>query len=173
LPLRAREAGGGNSRRTRRLLTNRLALKPCQQRVRFQRTSTRQQLDCAKTLKLYSQGSRRILISDSLSTCSRSSPHSHDRGQESGHTPTRPSPNSRELAFQEKRHRSARAIQLRNEYAIDRIYPVPANVMRRHGPRLFQVRGSTRRRLPNRRNAAPYIALLSKFVKCRNACLHE
>jgi hypothetical protein len=36
-------------RKTRRLLTNR----PCQlslRRVRFQRTSTRQQLDCAKTL---------------------------------------------------------------------------------------------------------------------------
>ena len=40
------------------------------QRVSFQRTSTRQQLDCAKTLLLRSQVNRRTLISDGLSACS-------------------------------------------------------------------------------------------------------
>ena len=40
------------------------------QRVSFQRTSTRQQLDCAKTLLLRSQVNRRTPISDGLSACS-------------------------------------------------------------------------------------------------------
>ncbi len=38
--------------------------------VSFQRTSTRQQLDCAKTLLLRSQVNRRTPISDGLSACS-------------------------------------------------------------------------------------------------------
>ena len=38
--------------------------------VRFQRTSTRQQLDCAQTLELSSPENRRTPISDGLSTCS-------------------------------------------------------------------------------------------------------
>ena len=58
-----------NNRETRRLLTNRPGLSFIR-RVRFQRTSTRQQLDCAKTLSLCNQGNRRILTSDGLSTCS-------------------------------------------------------------------------------------------------------
>ena len=40
------------------------------QRVLFQRTSTRQQLDCATTLLLRSQVNRRTPISDGLSACS-------------------------------------------------------------------------------------------------------
>ena len=40
------------------------------QRVSFQRTSTRQQLDCATTLLLRSQVNRRTPISDGLSACS-------------------------------------------------------------------------------------------------------
>ncbi len=45
-------------------------LKLCLQRVRFQRTSTRQRLDCAKTQLLCSQENRRIPTFDGLSTCS-------------------------------------------------------------------------------------------------------
>ena len=54
--------------------------------------------------------------------------------------PTRPSPNSRGLAFQGQYRRSARAIQLRNECAIDLTCHGPMNVRRGRRPRLFQVR---------------------------------
>ena len=43
------------------------------------------------------------------------------------------------ISLQGRQHRSARAIQLHNEYAIDRTYPAPMNVTRGRGPRLFQV----------------------------------
>ena len=52
----------------------------------------------------------------------------------------RPSPNSRGLAFQGQYRRSARAIQLRNECAIDLTCHGPMNVRRGRRPRLFQVR---------------------------------
>ena len=45
-------------------------LKPFYKESRFQRTSTRQQLDCAKTQLLCSQENRRIPTFDGLSTCS-------------------------------------------------------------------------------------------------------
>ena len=51
--------------------------------------------------------------------------------------PTRPSPNNRRSAFQGQHRRSVTAIQLRNEYAIDRTYHRAMNVMRGRRPRLF------------------------------------
>src|SRR5207302_338520 len=43
-------------------------------RVRFQRTATRQLLDCARTLSLCSQENRRTLTFGGLLACSRSNP---------------------------------------------------------------------------------------------------
>src|SRR5271169_599147 len=37
----------------------------------------------------------------------------------------------------------------------------------------FSSTGNTRRRLPYRRHADPYTALLRRFMKCRKACLHR
>ncbi len=74
-------------------------LKLCLQRVRFQRTSTRQRLDCAKTQLLCSQENRRIPTFDGLLTCNRSTPRSHRRGQEFCRNPTQPSTNSRGSGF--------------------------------------------------------------------------
>src|SRR5258705_11818295 len=37
----------------------------------------------------------------------------------------------------------------------------------------FSSTGNTRRRLPCRRNADPYTALLRRFMKSRKACLHR
>src|ERR1700733_12278251 len=37
----------------------------------------------------------------------------------------------------------------------------------------FSSTGNTRRRLPYRRNAAPYTDLLRRFMKCRKACRHR
>ena len=142
--------GAGRSRGCRRRPARRIKEKQggcCQPpllkfhtRVRFQRTSTRQQLDCAETLLLCSQENRRIPTSDGLSTCSRSNPRLHRRGQEFDRDPTRPSPNIRGSSFQGQQHRSARAIQLHNEYAIDLTCHARMDVMRERGPRLFQVR---------------------------------
>src|SRR6202035_2789489 len=103
-------------------------LKLSLRRVRFQRTSTRQQLDCAKTLYLCSQENRRTLTSDGLSTCSQSNPRSHRRGQEFCRDPTRPSPNTRGSCFQGEWHRSVREIQLHNECAIDLTRRTPMDV---------------------------------------------
>jgi hypothetical protein len=69
--------------------TNRLC-STLSRRVQFQRTSTRQQLDCAKT-RLCSQGNRRTRTSGGPSTCSGSNPRSHSRGQEFCRNPSRPS----------------------------------------------------------------------------------
>jgi hypothetical protein len=123
--LGAAAAIGGN-----KAIGNQPPFKLCLRRVRFQRTSTRRQLDCAKTLGVCSQGNRRTLTSAGLSTFSN--PRSHRRGQEFGRDPTRPSPSSRESCFQGEQHRSAKAIQLRNEY------PRPSRPHRRkisEGPR--------------------------------------
>ena len=71
---RRRDASYGVARDSHRRKTRRLVTQPpypsfCT-RVSFQRTSTRQQLDCATTLLLRSQVNRRTPISDGLSACS-------------------------------------------------------------------------------------------------------
>ena len=115
-------------------------LKPSLRRVRFQRTSTRQQLDYAKTPKSRNRENRRTPISDGLSACSRSSPRLHPRGQEFDGDPTRPSPNSHRLKSRGQRHRNAAAILWRNGYEIDLTCHAPIDVMSERGPRLSQVR---------------------------------
>ena len=56
--------------KTRRLLTNRPCLGFVYEESHSKRTSTRQQLDCAKTLSLCSQRNRRTLTSGGPSACS-------------------------------------------------------------------------------------------------------
>ena len=71
---RRRDASYGVARDSHRRKTRGLVTQPpypsfCT-RVSFQRTATRQQLDCATTLLLRSQVNRRTPISDRLSACS-------------------------------------------------------------------------------------------------------
>ena len=115
--LRARARGGAKIRETRRLPTNR----PClgfsmkspipKERLRVSNWIVRDSI-------MMQSKTRQTLTSDGLSTC-RSKPAFARSGQEFEHNPARPSPNSRGLAFQRQYRRSARAIHLRNEYAID------------------------------------------------------
>ena len=126
--LYAREKGGGaggelrgegNRRKTRRLLTNRPCKNPFYEESYSKGRLRVSKLDCARTPKLCSQGSRRMLSSGVLSTCSESNPRLHRREQEFGCSSIRPSSSIGGWRFQGRQHRSARATQLHNGYAID------------------------------------------------------